>query len=122
MNKSSNKYIDIKTSKLAIMGLGYVGLPLAIEFGKKRSTIGFDINKDRINELKNNQDSNFQISNEEFKNSIDLKFTSNIDDIKDCNIFIVAIPTPVNKKNKPDLSLLNKSCDMIGSIIKKVIW
>ena len=119
MNKSSNKYIDIKTSKLAIMGLGYVGLPLAIEFGKKRSTIGFDINKDRINELKNNQDSNFQISNEEFKNSIDLKFTSNIDDIKDCNIFIVAIPTPVNKKNKPDLSLLNKSCDMIGSIIKK---
>ena len=87
------------------MGLGYVGLPLAIEFGKKRRTIGFDINKDRINELKNNQDSSFQISNEEFKNSIDLKFTSNIDDIKDCNIFIVAIPTPVNKKNKPDLSL-----------------
>ena len=119
MNKFSNKYLNIKKSKLAIMGLGYVGLPLAIEFGKKRRTIGFDINKDRINELKNNQDSSFQISNEEFKNSIDLKFTSNIDDIKDCNIFIVAIPTPVNKKNKPDLSLLNQSCDMIGSFIKK---
>ena len=109
----------VKKSRLAVIGLGYVGLPLAIEFGKKRSVIGFDINEKRVDELKNGLDSSFEVSNEEFKQALNLIYTNNIDDIKSCEIFIVTIPTPVDDKNKPDLTLLHKCCDMIGSFIKK---
>ena len=112
MKKSNN-------SQLAIIGLGYVGLPLAIEFGKKRDVTAFDINKDRIKELKNGFDSTFEIASDDFKLSKNLYFTNNIDDIKNCKIFIVTIPTPVDHKNKPDLSLLKKCCEMLGSFIKK---
>jgi len=119
MTKSSNQNLINLKSKLAIIGLGYVGLPLAVEFGKKRQVIGFDINQDRINELKNGQDRNLDVPSNEFKKSINLNFTNSIDDIKNCKIFIVTIPTPVDDKNKPDLSLLEKCCEMIGSFIKK---
>ena len=111
--------LDIKTSKLGIIGLGYVGLPLAIEFGKKRNVIGFDVDKVRINELKNSLDTSFEISRDEFRQSANLNFSDNIDDIKGCKIFIVTIPTPIDKKNKPDLSLLKKGCAMLGPLIKK---
>jgi UDP-N-acetyl-D-galactosamine dehydrogenase len=119
MSNSLDQNLDVKKSKLAILGLGYVGLPLAIEFGKKRKVIGFDSNKDRVNQLKNSQDLNLETSSDEFKQSINLSFTNNIDDIKDCKIFIIAIPTPIDHKNKPDLSLLKKCCSMIGTLIKK---
>ena len=119
MSKSKEYNLAIKKSKLAVIGLGYVGLPLAIEFGKKRSVIGFDINNKRVDELKNGFDSGFEVSNREFKQSLDLIYTNNIDDIKNCEIFIVTIPTPIDDKNKPDLTLLHKCCDMIGSFIKK---
>lgn len=116
MNKIIDQNLNIK---LAIIGLGYVGLPLAIEFGKIRNVIGFDINTHRINELKSNLDSNLDISAEDFKSSKKLKFTNNINDIKDCLIFIITAPTPVNNKNKPDLRILKKICETIGSFIKK---
>jgi UDP-N-acetyl-D-galactosamine dehydrogenase len=119
ISNSLDQNLDVKKSKLAILGLGYVGLPLAIEFGKKRKVIGFDSNKDRVSQLKNSQDLNLEISSDEFKQSVNLSFTNNIDDIKDCKIFIVAIPTPIDDKNKPDLSLLKKCCSMIGTLIKK---
>jgi UDP-N-acetyl-D-galactosamine dehydrogenase len=119
MIKSSNKNLINLKSELAIIGLGYVGLPLAVEFGKKRQVIGFDTNQDRINELKNGQDRNLDVSSHEFKKSINLNFTYNIDDIKNCKIFIVTMPTPIDDTKKPDLSLLEKCCKMIGSIIKK---
>ena len=119
MSKSKEYNLAIKKSKLAVIGLGYVGLPLAIEFGKKRRVIGFDINNKRIDELKNGLDSGFEVSNREFKQSLNLIYTNNIDDIKNCEIFIVTIPTPIDDKNKPDLTLLHKCCDMIGSFIKK---
>ncbi len=119
ISNSLDQNLDVKKSKLAILGLGYVGLPLAIEFGKKRKVIGFDSNKDRVNQLKNSQDLNLEISSDEFKQSVNLSFTNNIDDIKDCKIFIAAIPTPIDDKNKPDLSLLKKCCSMIGTLIKK---
>ena len=119
MTKSSNQNLINLKSKLAIIGLGYVGLPLAVEFGKKRQVIGFDINQDRINELKNGQDRSLEVPNNEFKQSKNLNFTNSIDDIKNCKIFIVTIPTPVDDNNKPDLSLLEKCCEMIGSFIKK---
>jgi UDP-N-acetyl-D-galactosamine dehydrogenase len=116
MNKIIDQNLNIK---LAIIGLGYVGLPLAIEFGKIRNVIGFDINTHRINELKSNLDSNLDISAEDIKSSKKLKFTNNINDIKDCLIFIITAPTPVNNKNKPDLRILKKICETIGSFIKK---
>lgn len=119
MSKLLDKNFNINTDKLAIIGLGYVGLPLAIEFGKKRKVIGFDINVERINELKKNSDSNFEISIDEFKKSKKLHFTNQVEDIIDAKIFIITTPTPVNQNNKPDLRLLKKACDMIGSIIKK---
>ena len=112
------KNLNIKTCKLAIIGLGYVGLPIAIEFGKKRKVIGFDLNKSRINELKKNIDCNLEISKKEFKSSKKLVFTNKIQELKDCEIFIVSIPTPIDNKKKPDLSLLKNCCEMIGSIIK----
>ena len=119
MSKSKKHDLNIKTSKLAVIGLGYVGLPLAIEFGKKRTVIGFDINKNRINELMEGIDVSFEVSGDEFKQSSNLNLTHNINDIKDCKIFIITIPTPVDSKNKPDLSLLKKCCVMISLYIKK---
>jgi UDP-N-acetyl-D-glucosamine/UDP-N-acetyl-D-galactosamine dehydrogenase len=109
----------MKNKKIAIIGLGYVGLPLAIEFGKKREVIGFDINKGRIAELKNNNDPTLEITKQEFKDSIHLSFTTNLGDLKDCNIFIVTVPTPIDKHKRPDLTALEKSSETIGSVLKK---
>ena len=111
----------MKNKKIAIIGLGYVGLPLAVEFGKKREVIGFDINKDRIVELKKNNDSTLEITQQEFKDSIHLSFTTNLNDLKDCNIFIVTVPTPIDKYKKPDLTALEKSSETVGDVLKKVI-
>ena len=111
--------ISYKKSKIAIIGLGYVGLPLAVEFGKKREVIGFDTNKNRINDLNNLLDSSLETTPEEIKSAKKLIFTNNIDEIKSCQIFIITVPTPIDSKNKPDLTLLKRSCNMIGSIIKK---
>ena len=119
MNNERKINLNIQDAKLAIIGLGYVGLPLAIEFGKKREVIGFDINKNRVHELLKKIDSNKEVLVEDFKQSLHLKFTSKINDIKDCKIFIITIPTPVDIFNNPDLSLLNKCCIMLGSLIKK---
>ena len=109
----------MKNKRIAIIGLGYVGLPLAVEFGKKRNTIGFDINSSRIDELKKGKDFTFEISDEELKDADQLSYTSNLNDIKDCEIFIVTVPTPIDKHKKPDLSPLEKSSKLIGSILKK---
>ena len=108
-----------KKSKLAMIGLGYVGLPLSIEFAKKREVIGFDINQKRINELINGFDSTLEITNEELKASKNISYTDNVDDIKDCNIFIVTVPTPIDSHKRPDLTLLKNASDLVGSIIKK---
>ena len=105
--------------KIAIIGLGYVGLPLAGEFGKKRAVIGFDINQSRVNELKNGVDINFETTPEELKEAIHLSFTTNLEDIKDCTIFIVTVPTPIDKNKKPDLTLLERSSKAVGSILKQ---
>ena len=107
------------TKKIAIIGLGYVGLPLAIEFGKKREVIGFDINKDRIAALTKNNDLTLEITKQEFKDSIYLNFTTNLNDLKDCNIFIVTVPTPIDKHKRPDLTALEKSSETVGSVLKK---
>lgn len=108
-----------KDLKLAIVGLGYVGLPLALEFAKKRKVIGFDIDKKRIEELNSGIDKNLEFNKDELQNSNQLNFTNNQDDLKSANCYIITIPTPVDKFKKPDLTLLLKASETIGKIIKR---
>ena len=105
--------------KIGILGLGYVGLPLAIEFGKKYQVIGYDKKAKRINELKYNCDKNFDINEKEFLKSKKLNFTNNLNHLKSCNIFIVTVPTPVTKKNIPDLRYIRNACLDISQFLKK---
>ena len=111
--------MNIDNSKICIIGMGYVGAPLAVEFGKKRAVIGFDINKDRINSLLTNQDTTLELTAEELSDAVYLNFTSNVDDIKDCDIFIVTVPTPINQNKSPDLSSLVSASELVGGLIKK---
>lgn len=105
-------------NKICVIGLGYVGLPLAVEFGKKYQVVGFDINPHRIRELKDGVDSTLEVESENLKSSTGLSFTNNKDDIKDSNIFIVTVPTPVDKVNRPDLTPLIKASETVGSVLK----
>ena len=105
--------------KIALIGLGYVGLPLAVEFGKKQQIIGFDIDKNRISQLLNAIDPTLELSNQELKEAIHLSYTTNPDDIKECSIFIVSVPTPIDKHKRPDLTALEKSSETVGSVLKK---
>ena len=110
---------NIDDLRLGIIGLGYVGLPLAIEFSKKKNVIGFDINKNRIKELKSGVDKNLEFSKEELQNQKQLNFTNSLKDFKSVNCFIITVPTPVDKLKKPDLGPLLSASKMIGEIIEK---
>lgn len=103
--------------KIGIIGLGYVGLPLAIEFGKKFQTIGFDINKIRIDQLKANEDSTGEVNNEELADAKLLKVTNDDRDIKDCNVFIITAPTPIDKAKKPNLQPLKRATKTVGQYL-----
>jgi UDP-N-acetyl-D-galactosamine dehydrogenase len=105
--------------KIAIIGLGYVGLPLAIAFGHQYPTIGYDTNTKRVNELIEGKDHTLQSSTEAIKNVAHLRFTHELASIKDCNIFIVTVPTPVTANKEPDLSYLLNATQSIGTILKK---
>ena len=104
--------------KIAVIGLGYVGLPLAIEFGKNREVIGFDINKSRIDELKKGKDSTLECSLEELQEAKYISFTSNLDAIASCNCFIITVPTPIADNNLPDLDPLKNASEAVGKILK----
>ncbi len=105
--------------RLAIIGLGYVGLPLAVEFGKKYKTIGFDINAIRIEELEQGIDRTLEVSTEELKEAKNLSFTTSIDDIKETNIYIVTVPTPIDEHKNPDLTPLIMASRTVGRVLKK---
>ena len=109
----------IKRYKIGIVGLGYVGLPLAIEFGKKFNVLGYDTNLKRINELKSKIDFNKDINRDKFNKSKKLFFTNTITDLKTCNIIIISVPTPISKNKKPDLTLLISACVKVASILNK---
>lgn len=109
----------MKEEKIAIVGLGYVGLPLAIEFGKKYEVIGYDINKQRISSLKKNLDTTLQVNESEFKKSKSLIFTSIEKDIKNSTFFIITVPTPIDEKNKPDLRALKSATNLVGKHLSK---
>ena len=106
--------------KICIIGLGYVGLPLAHAFSSKYQVVGFDINQKRIEELNDGFDRTEELTNEQVNEAIKngMKFSLNIDDIKDCNIFIVTVPTPIDKNNRPDLTPLIKSSQTVGKVLK----
>ena len=108
----------LKNNNIAIIGLGYVGLPLSVEFGKKRSVLGFDKNKKRIEELNNNIDSTSELSKENLEEAVNLKFSSNIEDLKNCGIFIITVPTPVDQNNEPDLRPLKEATREVASFLK----
>ncbi len=104
---------------IAVIGLGYVGLPLAVAFGNKYQVVGFDTNEERLNALKIGEDETNQTTSVEIQNAKGLTFSANLLDIQDCNIYIVTVPTPVDENKLPDLSPLLKASKMIGSILKK---
>jgi UDP-N-acetyl-D-galactosamine dehydrogenase len=106
-------------ARIAVIGLGYVGLPLAVEFGKKFSVIGFDIKQDRIDELCEGRDTTLEVDPEEFALAGNLTFTCNIADLSDCNIFIVTVPTPIDQHKRPDLTPLIKASETVGGVLKR---
>jgi len=109
--------LQLSDLKIAVIGLGYVGLPLAVEFGKKVPVIGFDIHKKRIEELQSGQDHTLEVSPEELRRANQLSYSANLDDLKSCNFFIVTVPTPVDHVNRPDLTPLQKASETIGQVL-----
>ncbi|HEX8462725.1 MAG TPA: nucleotide sugar dehydrogenase, partial [Segetibacter sp.] len=107
-----------KEAKIAVIGLGYVGLPIALEFAKKASVIGFDINQKRVEMMQQGIDPSGEMSKEQFKNR-DIEFSHNIEDLRKAHFFIVAVPTPVDPHNVPDLIPVQKASETIGKVIKK---
>ncbi|MCP9747570.1 nucleotide sugar dehydrogenase [Lacihabitans sp. CS3-21] len=111
--------MKIENTKIGIIGLGYVGLPLALEFGKKYSTVGFDINIDRIKELKDGFDRTKEAKSEDLTNSKLLKFTSEADSLNECNVYIITVPTPIDNFKKPDLTPILSASRLTGGFLKK---
>ncbi|MGP4789284.1 Vi polysaccharide biosynthesis UDP-N-acetylglucosamine C-6 dehydrogenase TviB [Psychrobacter sp. 1Y11] len=109
----------INNLKIAVIGLGYVGLPLAVEFGKQHSVIGFDINASRIAALDSGTDHTLEVSEEELAVAIHLRYSSDINELKDCNFFIVTVPTPIDNSKQPDLTPLINASKSIGALLKK---
>ncbi|MBP4046230.1 Vi polysaccharide biosynthesis UDP-N-acetylglucosamine C-6 dehydrogenase TviB [Chromobacterium violaceum] len=111
--------MNLSDIKLAIIGLGYVGLPLAVEFGRRRSVVGFDINQRRIDELKAGTDFTLETTQEELEAAKQLSYTTNLEELKNCNCFIVTVPTPIDEHKQPDLTPLVKASETVGKVLKK---
>ncbi|MDN3396817.1 MULTISPECIES: Vi polysaccharide biosynthesis UDP-N-acetylglucosamine C-6 dehydrogenase TviB [unclassified Pseudoalteromonas] len=111
--------MNFENINIGIIGLGYVGLPLAVEFGKKYSVLGFDINQSRIEQLQKGYDSTLEVSDNELKESIYLKYSSAVTELKNCNVYIVTVPTPIDEHKQPDLTPLVKASEMLGKVVKK---
>lgn len=111
--------LDLNSVNIGIIGLGYVGLPLAVEFGKKRSVLGFDINSARIEELKSGCDSTLEVESNELKDAEYLTFSSDAAALQKCNVYIVTVPTPIDEYKRPDLTPLIKASETIGRVLKQ---
>jgi UDP-N-acetyl-D-glucosamine/UDP-N-acetyl-D-galactosamine dehydrogenase len=111
--------LSLDNAKIGIIGLGYVGLPLAVEFGKKFAVLGFDINQSRIKELSDGKDSTLECSSEELQEASNLKYSADVADLKKCNIYIVTVPTPIDEHKQPDLTPLIKASEMLGKVVSK---
>ncbi len=111
--------LDIKDVRIGIIGLGYVGLPLAVEFGKQMPTVGFDVNKARVAELNKGHDGTLEVSDEELREATQLTCSDQMDAIEDCNVYIATVPTPIDNAKRPDLSPLRSASQTIGKVLKK---
>ncbi|MDF4004007.1 Vi polysaccharide biosynthesis UDP-N-acetylglucosamine C-6 dehydrogenase TviB [Luteibacter sp. PPL552] len=109
----------LRTLRVGVVGLGYVGLPLAVEFGKHYATVGFDINSRRIDELRGGHDATLEVDDEAFRNARNLMFSSGSDDLVGCDIYIVTVPTPIDEAKRPDLGPLEKASATIGKVLKR---
>jgi UDP-N-acetyl-D-galactosamine dehydrogenase len=109
---------DLEKVRIGVLGLGYVGLPLAVEFGKKYPTIGFDINEPRVKELREGRDSSLEVEPEDLQAVPHLTYTTDLEDLRECNFYIVTVPTPIDQHKQPDLTPLVKASESLGKIIK----
>ena len=105
---------DLAASRIAIVGLGYVGLPLAVEFGKRYDTVGYDINQARVAELRNGHDATLEVEPGELAQATRLAYSSELEDLRACNTYIVTVPTPIDSAKRPDLTPLIKASEAIG--------
>ena len=111
--------MDLSQAPIAVIGLGYVGLPLAVEFGKHRATLGFDINAARIAELQSGQDHTLECSPEELAEARHLRFSATTSDLRSCTVFIVTVPTPVDNANRPNMTPLVRASETVGKVLKR---
>ena len=111
--------MQLQDIHLCVIGLGYVGLPLAVEFGKHRGVLGFDINQHRIDELKSGRDHTLEVSPQELAEAGQLRFSADPADLRACNVFIVTVPTPIDEHKQPDLTPLVRASETIGKVLKK---
>ena len=118
MNNSIYNKLVNKETTLAVIGLAYVGLPIALEFARKIKVVGFDINAERVDMMKNNIDPSNELDASEFE-GCDITFTANIDDLKDVTFFVVAVPTPIDDSNLPNLKPLLSATGTVGKVLKK---
>ena len=109
---------NLESTKIAIVGLGYVGLPLAVEFGKHYDTVGFDINATRIDELRAGHDNTLEVDADELATATRLRFSASLDDLRGCNVYIVTVPTPIDSAKRPDLTPLIKASETLGKVLK----
>lgn len=109
--------MNLNQAKIAVIGLGYVGLPLAVEFGKRRAVVGFDINPARIEELRAGRDGTLEVEAQDLKAANHLQYSSSLDDLRDCQVFIVTVPTPVDQANRPDMVPLVKASETVGKVM-----
>ncbi|MDN3432671.1 MULTISPECIES: Vi polysaccharide biosynthesis UDP-N-acetylglucosamine C-6 dehydrogenase TviB [unclassified Pseudoalteromonas] len=112
-------YISSEKIKIGVIGLGYVGLPLAVEFGKKYPVLGFDINQKRVDELSAGHDATLEVSDEELKDIKQLTFSCDKQELASCNVYIVTVPTPIDESNAPDLTPLRKASELLGEFVQK---
>jgi UDP-N-acetyl-D-galactosamine dehydrogenase len=118
IQKIYDETLKVADLRLSVIGLGYVGLPLAIEFGKHRSVVGFDSNQARVDELKSGLDRTLEVSSGELKGATRVSLTTNLDDLRECNCFIVTVPTPIDEHKQPNLNPLIKASETIGKVLK----
>jgi UDP-N-acetyl-D-glucosamine/UDP-N-acetyl-D-galactosamine dehydrogenase len=111
--------LGLRNLRVGVVGLGYVGLPLAVEFGKHFKTVGFDIKPERIRELRSGRDRTLEVSRDELQEADLLSYTTELKDLKSCRVFIVTVPTPIDRYNRPDLTPLVKSSESVGKVLKK---
>ena len=110
--------LNIDEAKVGVTGLGYVGLPLAVEFGKVMPTVGYDINTARIDELRSGKDSTLEVDAAELAEAVHLSYSHELDDLKSCNVFIVTVPTPIDRYKRPDLFPLESASRTLGKVLK----